>query len=173
MDERERRVLDLLDRSGARLHALLARLTYGRDAAGDLIQELFLKLCQSKGFARAGEPEGYAVRVAINLAMDWRRAKKRRMQPLSAETEPPADQPSVLDKMVRREEIEALLNAIARLNRLPREVIILRYLEQESYEKISERLGKKPAHLRSICSKSLAQLRKYLDTETVHLLPKE
>ncbi len=44
---------------------------------------------------------------------------------------------------------------------------------QESYEKISERLGKKPAHLRSICSKSLAQLRKYLDTETVHLLPKE
>jgi DNA-directed RNA polymerase specialized sigma24 family protein len=41
--------------------------------------------------------------------------------------------------------------------------VILRYIEQESYEEIGRRLGKKPQHIRSITSKALAQLRRLLE----------
>ena len=162
-----------MDRSGARLHELLARLTFCREGTEELTQELFLRLCQSKGFERASDPAAYAGRVAINLAMDWRRTKKRQIQPLLPEDETVEDYPSALEKMVCREEIEEVLNAIARLNRLAREVVVLRYIEQESYEQISERLGKKPQYLRSVCSKALLQLRNLLNREMVSLIQEE
>ena len=73
-----------------------------------------------------------------------------------------ADDSSTLAKVIRAEELEQVLDATSRLNDLAREVVVMRYIEQDSYENIAERLGKKPQHIRSVCAKAMAQLREFL-----------
>ena len=73
MSERQIELLELLDRSGAGLHALLARLTLREDVAEELMQELFIKLHGAKDQGGIECWYAYARRTAINLAFDWRR----------------------------------------------------------------------------------------------------
>ncbi len=161
MIERQRKILQLFDTSGLRLHRLLARLTRREDVVGDLLQELFIRLWNSNGFDKAEDPYAYAYRAAINLAFEWRRARKVTCQ-LSEENCPQADGPSVPGKMIRDEELEQVLDATSRLTDLARDVVVMRYIEQASYEEIGQRLGKKPQHVRSVCAKAMARLRELL-----------
>ncbi len=64
------------------MHRLLARLTLREDVVGDLLQELFIRLCNSKAFDNAEVPFAYAHRVAMNLAFEWHRKRKIMCQPL-------------------------------------------------------------------------------------------
>lgn len=72
MSDRRTELLELLDRSGAGLHALLTRLTLRPDVAEELMQELFLKLSAAKDQGGIDCWHAYARRTAINLAFDWR-----------------------------------------------------------------------------------------------------
>ncbi len=161
MIERQRKILQLLDASGPRLHRLLARLTRCEDVVGDLLQELFLRLWKSNGFDQAQDPFAYAYRAAVNLAFEWRRGRKTTCE-LSQENYPAADGPSAQGRMIRNEELEQVLDATSKLNDLARDVVVMRYIEQASYEQIGRRLGKKPQHIRSVCAKAMAQLRQML-----------
>ena len=77
------------------------------------------------------------------------------------------DDSSALGKLIKAEELEQVLDATSRLSGLARDVVVMRYIEQDSYEEIAERLGKKPQHLRSVCAKAMAQLREVLTREKV------
>ena len=164
MIEREKKILQLLDVSGPRLHRLLARLTQSEDVVGDLLQELFLRLWNSRAFDRAEDPFAYTYRAAINLAFEWRR-RQQTCQALQEDCPAAQDDSSALGKIIRAEELEQVLDAIAKLPDLARDVIVMRYIEQDSYEQIGERLGKKPQHIRSVCSKAMARLRELLASE--------
>jgi RNA polymerase sigma factor (sigma-70 family) len=72
--------------------------------------------------------------------------------------------------MIRDEELEQVLDATSRLSDLARDVVVMRYIEQESYETIAGRLGKKPQHLRSVCAKAMAQLREVLTRKKYDLM---
>jgi len=159
---RQQRLLELLETSGRRLHALLARLTLCEDAVGDLMQELFIRLYLSKGFERAKDPLAYAYRAAINLAFEWRRRQKVKPQPLSDHVLPMTDCVSSVDQMIRSEETQQLLDATSKLSELAREVVVMHYIEQEPYEEIGRRLGKKPQYLRALSAKAMAKLRDLL-----------
>jgi RNA polymerase sigma-70 factor (ECF subfamily) len=159
--ERQRKILQLFDTSGPRLHRLLARLTRREDVVGDLLQELFVRLWNSNGFDEARDPFAYAYRSAVNLAFEWRRGRKTTCQPLD-ENHAATDGPSAAGKMIRDEEMEQVLDATYKLTGLARDVVVMRYIEQASYEEIGQRLGKKPQHIRSACAKAMAQLREML-----------
>ena len=163
--ERQRKILRLLDASGTRLHRLLTRLTLREDVVGDLLQELFIRLCNSKAFDKAKDPFAYAYRVAVNLAFEWRRQQKRTCQPLQENCLAAEDCSSALGEMIKAEELEQVLNATSKLSDLAREVVVMRYIEQESFEEIAKRLGKKPQYMRALCSKAMAQLRELLASE--------
>lgn len=162
MIERQRKILQLLDTSGPPLHRLLGRLTRREDVVGDLLQELFLRLWNSKAFDRAKDPFAYAYRAAINLAFEWRRQQRTTTCQLLEQNCRAADDSSALEKIIQAEELEQVLNATSRLNDLARDVVVMRYIEQDSYEKMGERLGKKPQHLRSVCAKAMGQLKEFL-----------
>jgi RNA polymerase sigma factor (sigma-70 family) len=157
--------VELLDTSGTRLHALLARLTLSEDVVGDLMQELFMRLSRSNGFDKARDPYAYAYRAAINLAFEWRRNSRSKPQPL-VETHLPAEKPGcAIDAMIQAEELQRVLEATSQLSTLARDVVIMRYIDQEPYDQIGRRLGKKPQSVRSLCSKALARLRVLLADE--------
>ncbi len=165
MIERQKKILQLLDRSGERLHRLLARLTRREDVVGDLLQELFIRLWNSKAFDKAEDPFAYAYRAAINLAFEWRRKQKARCQPLEENCPAAEDGPSALGKIIQAEELEQILNATSKWTDLARDVVVMRYIEQASYEEIAQRLGKKPQYMRALCAKAMARLRELLASE--------
>jgi RNA polymerase sigma-70 factor (ECF subfamily) len=155
-------LLDLLRRHGPRLLSLLTRLTLHSDVAEDLLQELFLKLRDSVAFATARDADAYVTQVAVHLAFDWRRREKRRSAINTVEAEPPMPEASPLVGLVQREELEQVLQALERLSPLIRTCIVLRHLQQESYDDVARQLGRTPHQARALCSKGLSQLRQLL-----------
>jgi len=160
----QKELLELLDRSGAELYTLLTRLTLREDIAEELMQELFVKLSDSKALAGAANRDAYVRRTAINLAFDWHRARKRASMSLDhVDRRPPGDD-SPLAKLIQSEEISETLDAIGRLKKSFREALVMRYVQQQSYEHIAAQMGRSSHQLRAMCSRALSQLRGLLDS---------
>ena len=153
LQERQKRLLELLEESGSSLHVLLARLTLREDAAEDLMQELFLKLSQSSGLDRARNRDAYARKAAINLAFDWRRKQKHSEVSIEQFAEPAAGE-AVMDELIRREELAEVLDAVGRLNKASRDSVIMRYIDDKSYDYIAEQLQMTPHHIRALCHRA-------------------
>src|SRR4051812_49195376 len=147
----------LLESDGTRLHALLLRLTLRRDVAEELMQELFLRLNQSIGFASAEHPFAYARRVAINLAMERRRSKVPVAADESLIESITEASRSPLIEMIRAEQLEQILDGVAGLPELSRECFVLRFIEEESYDVIATRIEKTPHQARGLCHAAVRQ----------------
>jgi RNA polymerase sigma factor (sigma-70 family) len=145
------------------LYALLTRLTLREDVAEDLMQELFIRLSNSKALDKAKKLDAYARRCAINLAFDWRQRSKHSPLALDDVRELSSNDNSPLGKLIRKEELEEVLNAICRLKGLSRETFVMRYIEQNSYEQIAEQVDKQPHQVRALCSKAVGKLRNWMN----------
>jgi len=173
LDEETGKLVRLLDEHGPRLHALLVKLTLRKDAAEDLLQDLFLRLSKSKGFHRAPSPERYLFRAAMNLAFDWRKQQQRSSAASELIDEDIAKWDCPVEKAIRREELERVLAAMDRLSRTHRELITLRYIHGWSYNELAKNLNSTPHRVRALCSKAVARLRKLIAADTANDQPKE
>jgi RNA polymerase sigma factor (sigma-70 family) len=135
-------LLGILETHGSRLHALLTRLTLREEVAEDLMQDLFLKLSRSSAFQKADDSSAYAYRSAIHIAFDWRKKQTRHLRIESIASEPAAEFVSPLNEIIQSEEIEEVLHALGRLSNRSREIVVMRYIQQETYERIAELFGK-------------------------------
>ena len=176
MINKKQKILELFEKSGPRLHGLLAKLTLDENAVGDLLQELFLRLWKSKAFDKARDPFAYAYRVTINLAFEWRKNRKNSYKPLEGNCPAQMESSALgnplrdpLRGMIADEELQQVLDATMQLSDLSREVVVMRYIEQQSYEEISKRLGKKPQYLRALNAKAITRLRKLLINKKIIL----
>jgi len=159
---RQTELLELLETSGASLYALLTRMTLRQDVAEELMQELFIKLSNVPDPEAVENWYAYACRAAINLAFDWRREQKHTSVSLERVREPASGERSPLDGLIHNEQLEEVLDGMGRLNDVSREVLVMRYIQQESYEFIAEQIGKTPHHVRALCSRALGRLREIL-----------
>jgi RNA polymerase sigma factor (sigma-70 family) len=159
---RQKELLELLDKSGADLYALLTRLTLREDIAEELMQELFIKLNNSRSIGKIANWNAYARRAAINLAFDWRRSQKLTVSAMGQVAEPASNDDSPLGKLIHTEELAETLDAVGRLKKASREVLVMRYLQQESYDNIAEQLGKTSHQVRALCSRAIRNLRNVL-----------
>jgi len=163
LSHRQTELLELLETSGAKLHALLARLTLREDIAEELMQDLFLKLHGAKNQGRIDCWYAYARRTAINLAFDWRRRQAtRRACSLDAASERASDDAAPLSRLIESEELEQVLSAIDQLHGASREALIMRYIQQEPYDQIAGQLGKTVHQARALCFKAMSALRDVL-----------
>ncbi len=165
LSDQSTRLSQLVDAEGARLYALLTRLTLRHDVADDLLQELVVRLNQSEGFQHADNALAYARRTAIHLAFDWRRQGKRRRQTEPLREEPAVPAPDVLGKLVAQEELERVLATLEKLSRTSRTCLVLHYMEQLSYAEVADQLQMTPHQVRAACHKSIRRLRKLLGAE--------
>jgi RNA polymerase sigma factor (sigma-70 family) len=161
--DRQKELLELLDKSGANLYALLTRLTLREDVAEELMQELFIKLNNKSRFDKVRNQYAYARRTAINLAFEWRRNRKLNRVGLDQISEPASNDSSPLNKLIRTEELDEILNAIGKLNKVPREAFVMRYIQQEPYDHIAEQLGTSAHHIRALCSRASNRVRDILE----------
>jgi RNA polymerase sigma factor (sigma-70 family) len=146
----------ILQEHGQAVHALLLRLTLRRDVAEDLLHDLFIKLASR--IARVDDPAAYMCRAAINLAMDWRRKQKKRPPTIFASGE----QRELGVSLEQAEEIDRILLAAENLSDLERQVFVLRFVLQESHERIGQMLQKTSHQSRGLCDAVAKHIRKEL-----------
>ena len=173
MGKRHKELLELLDNSGASLYTLLTRLTLREDTAEELMQELFIKLSNSSGFKKCISRDAYARKTAINLAFDWRRKFRQKFQLKPEIYKPVSNDGSPLSKLIQSEELEEVLDAVGQLNKSWRQALVMRYIQQLSYDDIAEQMQKTPHHARALCSKALNRLRDILGTNQKNTTEKE
>ncbi len=168
MKNRHKELLGLLDTSGAELFALLTRLTLREDIAEELMQDLFIKLSHSKGLDKATNRRAYARKAAINLAFDWRRSHRRAALRLQRVRRQASNDDSPLTQMMHSEELRETLDALAQLKKASREALVMRYIQQESYDHIAEQMGKTSHQVRAMCSRAVQHLRRIVGSNHRH-----
>jgi len=106
------------------------------------------------------QPQAYARRILVNLALDGSRGRARRRSELDA-APAIADEPA-WDVFAGLETRAELLDALARLTPRQRSVLVLRYFNDLTEAETAEVLGFSPGTVKSNASRGLARLREVL-----------
>jgi RNA polymerase sigma factor (sigma-70 family) len=150
-------------RHSARIHAFLARLTGDRDAADDLVQDVFLRVLRYRArYDGSGDFVAWLFRIARNTAATCH--ARRREVPALAVDAAPTDDLSTLDQMISDEHHAQLGRALAALPFAHREVLLLRGTEGLPHRAVAEALGCSEGAARVRLSRALVALREQWNT---------
>lgn len=150
----------LVRRHQDRVYRHLLRLTGSREEALELAQEVFIKAWEA---LPAWRPDAqfhtWIYRIASNVALDvLRRRKVVQFEALPQDYEAPADAPGPEVQLQARQSMLALDAALARLSPEHREIILLREVEDLSYDEIAVSLDIDPGTVKSRLARARAAL---------------
>lgn len=168
----ERAFNELVLRYQVRLHNFLFRYTKDHQDCEDLVQETFLRVHKSKhSYERIAKFSTWMYTIALNLAKSLYK-KKQRMLSVSIHKDDadPEDREIVLedsrilqdDKLHEKLCMEQLEKALMELPEEFREVVMLRDLQQLSYEEVTEITGVPMGTVKSRINRGRAQLQHLL-----------
>jgi len=151
----------LVRRYQNRIYRLVCYTLGSKDGAEDIAQEAFLRAYQSiRGFRFKSSFFTWLYRIAVNLCLREMRRKKS----LSLETGSPApssdDDP--LDKIEKEEIVKHLHRSLDRLKEREKMVLVLREMEELSYEEISRIMDYPLGTVKSAISRAREKLRDHL-----------
>jgi RNA polymerase sigma-70 factor (ECF subfamily) len=142
----------LYERHASRLRVFIARFIGDRDAADDLLQEVFLKVYRSpKSFDPKAKFLTWVYAVTRNACIDWLRRKKIRFVPIGPSDDdddgmpgidpatPEYDRPE--DKALSAELADHVATVTDALSPKLREVFVLCALQGLSYEEAADVIG--------------------------------
>jgi RNA polymerase sigma factor (sigma-70 family) len=146
------------------IHAYIVRMGGEYHIAGDLAQEVFLKLCRHIGSYRSGMPfRPWLYTIASNTYKDYLKkayVQKDRLGVELLETAATADTPeTVFLANADRERVKA---ALQRLGEIYREVLVLRYYQELKLEEIAGTLHIPLGTVKSRLSTALHTIKKLL-----------
>lgn len=141
----------------------LARFFGGRDAAEDLAQDILLRLMQALPTLESAETfDVWVYRLSRNRCVDlFRRRRLEAGWPEQAEPETVmwhAPTPSVEEAYEAGEDVRRLRAAIGALPRVWRSAIVLRDLQDLSYDEVAARLGVPIGTVKSRINRGRARL---------------
>ena len=132
---------ELYDRYRLLVYRTALAITSDRDAANDLLQDVFLRLYR---FAARIDPqrplEPWLYRMTANLAYTWLKRNRRWLKPLEelAEWLVGPGRNSTYEVVESHDEWDQLQRAVARLPFAQRVVVVLYYLNDLSLQEIAE-----------------------------------
>lgn len=138
----------IVQRYKDRMHNFLYRYTHNHQDCEDLVQETFLRVYRSRhSYERIAKLSTWMYTIALNLAKTMHK-KKQRMTTVSMHSDPDDSESyemefkdSVIlqdDALHQKMSVAELEKALLKLNDDFREVIVLRDIQQLSYEEIAE-----------------------------------
>lgn len=147
-----------LDRLRPRLHRYCARMVGSALDGEDIVQDALLRALETALPDRPiDNPEGWLLRIAHNLALDWLRRRAR-----IGRTEVEDDVESLVDpvdELARREAAAATLPAFMGMPASQRSVVILFDVLEHSAEEVGEILGTTVPAVKSLLQRGRARLR--------------
>ncbi len=176
-DGEEAAYRELVRRYERPVFSLIYRMVRNRELAEDLAQDTFVKVLNALGTYR---PEfkfsSWVFKIANNVAID--QLRRRELDTLSLEGSPHATTPdaieattlelgapgeSALDEVANRELGSEIERAIARLRPEYRSCILLRHVEDRSYEEIAEILDLPLGTVKTYIHRARHELRAMLE----------
>jgi RNA polymerase sigma-70 factor, ECF subfamily len=155
-------IRELYDSYRERIWTLLLYSLGDGQQAQDILQVVFLKVFRGlRGFRFESSLFTWIYRIARNECLNQRRRRRAPDMPLESifgrseelDPRPPAGCPET-----RLESDSLLRQAVLHLPMKMREVIVLKYLEGQSYEEMSRALGCAPGTVASRLNRALAEL---------------
>jgi RNA polymerase sigma factor (sigma-70 family) len=138
-----------------------------RDDVNDAVQETLARTLAAlqEGRIRDGVSIGaYAHGVAMNVIADIYRSRARGAH-AALDLEIPDPSPCPLTHLVRSEDCAAVRTALARLDRLDRDILISCFVHGESVASLAARTGEPAERLRKRKSRAIARLREFLGVD--------
>ncbi len=165
---------ELVRRYKDRLHNFLYRYTHNHQDCEDLVQETFLRVHKSKAsYERIAKFSTWMYTIALNLAKSLYK-KKKRMQKVSIHKDPNdsedfemhiEDSNILPDRQLHQKlSLEQLEKALMELPEDFREVVILRDLQDMTYEEISETTGIPMGTVKSRINRGRSQVQHMIES---------
>jgi RNA polymerase sigma-70 factor, ECF subfamily len=126
---------ELVQRHHARLVSMALLITGCSVTAQDIAQEAFTRLLQEKFSNRSGTVGGWLSVTAYRLAVKERRRANK--HDVIEGIDPPDGSPSPLDSLLNSEHDRHIAAAIRALDPIHREILVLRFYGEQSYEEIA------------------------------------
>jgi RNA polymerase sigma-70 factor (ECF subfamily) len=168
----------LVERYQDRLHNFLYRYTHNHKDCEDLVQETFFRVFRSRhSYERIAKFSTWMYTIAINLAKSLYKKKKRMTKvtihkdPDDSEDRPmKLEDPDILPDDVLHEKMcmDELEKALMELSEDFREVVVLRDIQQLSYDEISEIADLPMGTVKSRINRGRAKLQELLED---HVFP--
>lgn len=137
----------------------LVRLLGDPDEALDALQETYARALRQPGFLEADfHRRAWLYRVAGNLGRSTLRRLKRWLRPHP----PPPESTSVVEQVIATESQRRVQDALARLSYQYRQVLLLRFYQELSYEEIAEVLAVPLGTVMSRLNRAKGQLERSL-----------
>jgi len=134
------------------------------DEAEDLTQEIFLKIFRSLGtFDRRANFQTWLISVSRNLCIDHYRSVRKERETIdraidAGELAPEADEPGPVAALEQRDRVALLRQALAALPEALRTAVLMRDIQELSYQEIAERLGLPEGTVKSRINRGRAEL---------------
>lgn len=152
--------MDLVVRKyGERLYLHAWYILHDGAEARDVVQETFIKALREPRFFDADfKVQAWLYRVTRNLCFNLVRDRRRRDRILAGRPTDHAHREDPLEAVFGGERQEEILEAVDQLTAEHREILLLRYYEDLSYNEIAERLGIKLGTVMSRLSRARDRL---------------
>lgn len=148
------------------LYGTILRMTKNPHDAQDLVQEAFIKVYeQLEKYNQTGSFSGWLYRVAINHCMDEFRKKRYQMKQVELDgiqDVNPAHPEVVFMKKEKSRQLERLIGTLPEDERL---IILLRYINELSYDAISDLVGVPLSTVRNKLHRAKRKMRNTLKRE--------
>ncbi|MEA4918663.1 sigma-70 family RNA polymerase sigma factor [Proteiniphilum sp.] len=151
------------------LYAYALHLGFDEQAAMDAIHDVFYKLCtHHSSLNEINNLKSYLFRSLRNRLIDIKRVNRGNTNPLSEQDDiyeafPFQLHVTIEDEMILKEDAEEIRqkveNVLNRLTDRQREIVYLRYIQEQSYEEIAEIMQISVAACRNLISKSISKLK--------------
>jgi RNA polymerase sigma-70 factor, ECF subfamily len=116
-----------------------AGLLNSRDAAEDVVHDVFVSLAQSpEKLKLAGSLRSYLTTCVANLAKDRLRARRRRAQSIAACEEPGEDSGTPFAELMQDEALRHLAAALAQLPEEQREIVVMHVTGGMTFREIAD-----------------------------------
>lgn len=143
-----------------KIYRFIYYMVYDVKLTEDLTQDTFFKVWKSlsRYEERKGTFTSYLFTVARNLVIDWaRRKKESRLDPEVSDNI--ASDEDIEDQLVRKERQEQVQSALAKLDSLDRQIVMLRFFEELPTREIAEIVDKKDGAVRVSLHRALVKLK--------------
>lgn len=153
---------ELYSATAAKLYGIILRITRDREAAEDILQDVFVRIWDRAGDFEPGRasPITWMATIARNRAIDEIRKRGRAIHvDDDVLAELPAPEKSALENVEANQSLRRLAVCLEGLEEKRREAVKLAYLEGWSREELAERFSIPTGTMKSWLRRSLQQLK--------------
>ena len=140
------------------------------EAARDVVQETFIRLCRRQESGDAKHTEAWLFTVARNLSIDHQR-KQSRIIYMPQTDDRPADAPAPGESLAQQEAHDSIFGMLDQLSENQREVIRLKFQNDLSYKEIAEVTQLTVTNVGFLLHTGLKKLRALLEAQPLDGLP--